>query len=86
MSTAPTRSIRTGYMVKGGGAALTREKIVAAQSERFVCIADQSSGWTTLGRFPVPVEVIPMAARRVDAAVPQMGGQASVRCATGRRW
>ena len=72
-----------GYMVKGGGAALTREKIVAAQSERFICIADQSKRVTTLGRFPVPVEVIPMAARRVMQQFRQMGGQASVRMRNG---
>jgi ribose 5-phosphate isomerase A len=72
-----------GYMVKGGGAALTREKIVAAQSERFICIADQSKRVTTLGRFPVPVEVIPMATRRVMQQFRQMGGQASVRMRNG---
>lgn len=51
-----------GYMVKGGGAALTREKIVAALAERFVCIADASKRVEVLGDFPLPVEVIPMAA------------------------
>ena len=50
-----------GHMIKGGGAALTREKIVAAQSRRFVCIADESKLVEVLGRFPLPVEVIPMA-------------------------
>ena len=54
-----------GYMIKGGGAALTREKIVAAQSRRFVCIADESKLVKALGAFPLPVEVIPMAAHRV---------------------
>src|SRR4051812_8960814 len=54
-----------GFMIKGGGAALTREKIVAAQSRRFVCIADESKLVQALGRFPVPVEVIPMATRRL---------------------
>ena len=54
-----------GNMVKGGGAALTREKIVAAQSLRFVCIADESKLVARLGRFAVPVEVIPMATARV---------------------
>jgi ribose 5-phosphate isomerase A len=48
-----------GYMIKGGGAALTREKIVAAQSRQFVCIADESKLVTALGAFPLPVEVIP---------------------------
>ena len=56
-----------GYMVKGGGAALTREKIVAAQSAQFVCIADASKLVTTLGTFPLPVEVIPMASQRIQA-------------------
>src|SRR5256885_1183631 len=54
-----------GYMVKGGGAALTREKIVAALAERFVCIADASKRVEVLGDFPLPVEVIPMAAAQI---------------------
>ena len=54
-----------GCMIKGGGAALTREKIVAAQSQRFVCIADASKKVDVLGRFPLPVEIIPMAAHRL---------------------
>ncbi len=69
-----------GCMVKGGGAALTREKIVADLAERFVCIADQSKLVAVMGRFPLPVEVIPMAAaqvaRRFAAAY---GGAATVR-------
>ena len=69
-----------GHMIKGGGAALTREKIVADLAERFVCIADASKRVDVLGRFPLPVEVIPMAlaqvARRFAA---QYGGQARVR-------
>jgi len=68
-----------GFMVKGGGAALTREKIVAAQSRRFVCIADASKLVGTLGAFPLPVEVIPMAARRVMRQFEAMGGIAQVR-------
>ena len=52
-------------MIKGGGAALTREKIVADLAERFVCIADDSKLVARLGRFPLPVEVIPMAAAQV---------------------
>ena len=66
-----------GNMVKGGGAALTREKIVAAQSRRFVCIADESKLVDRLGRFPIPVEVIPMATARVMrqfAAMASIGG------------
>ena len=69
-----------GFMVKGGGAALTREKIVADLAERFVCIADESKQVAVLGHFPLPVEVVPMAAaqlaRRFAAAY---GGVATVR-------
>jgi ribose 5-phosphate isomerase A len=68
-----------GCMVKGGGAALTREKIVAAQSRSFVCIADASKRVQALGAFPVPVEVIPMAARRIMKQFERMGGMAQVR-------
>lgn len=72
-----------GHMVKGGGAALTREKIVAAQSRRFVCIADESKLVDALGRFPVPVEVIPMATQRLVRQFQARGGQASVRMKDG---
>jgi len=72
-----------GYMIKGGGAALTREKIVAAQSRRFVCIADESKLVRTLGAFPLPVEVIPMAAARLQRQFAAMGGQATVRLKDG---
>ncbi len=72
-----------GYMVKGGGAALTREKIVAAQSRRFVCIADESKLVRTLGAFPLPVEVIPMAAAHVARRFAAMGGTARVRVKDG---
>ena len=68
-----------GYMIKGGGAALTREKIVAAQSRKFVCIADESKYVATLGAFPLPVEVIPMAARRIARQFEALGGTAVVR-------
>ena len=68
-----------GYMIKGGGAALTREKIVAAQSRRFVCIADESKRVEVLGRFPLPVEIIPMAAGRIGRAFAALGGQARLR-------
>jgi ribose 5-phosphate isomerase A len=68
-----------GYMIKGGGAALTREKIVAAQSRRFVCIADASKRVDVLGAFPLPVEVIPMAVRRVMRQFGALGGVAQVR-------
>ena len=73
-----------GHMVKGGGAALTREKIVAAQSKQFVCIADESKLVNALGAFPLPVEVIPMAAARVMRQFAAMGGVASVRQKDGQ--
>jgi ribose 5-phosphate isomerase A len=73
-----------GFMIKGGGAALTREKIVAAQSRRFICIADESKLVDKLGRFPVPVEVIPMAARRVTRQFAAMGGAAVLRMKDGQ--
>ena len=72
-----------GHMVKGGGAALTREKIVAAQSRLFVCIADESKLVRTLGAFPLPVEVIPMAAQHVGRQFAALGGQATLRCVGG---
>jgi len=62
------------HMIKGGGAALTREKIVAAISDRFVCIADASKLVPVLGRFPLPVEVIPMARRQVMRELAALGG------------
>lgn len=68
-----------GHMVKGGGAALTREKIVAAQSRKFVCIVDDSKLVAALGKFPLPVEIIPMAAQRITAQFVAMGGTARLR-------
>jgi ribose 5-phosphate isomerase A len=69
-----------GHMVKGGGAALTREKIIADLADRFVCIADASKLVDTLGRFPLPVEVIPMAAAQVARRFRRCyGGEATVR-------
>ena len=73
-----------GHMVKGGGAALTREKIVAAQSGQFVCIADESKLVDALGAFPLPVEVIPMATARVMRQFAAMGGTATVRQKDGQ--
>ncbi|MEY2860574.1 MAG: hypothetical protein RL392_1032 [Pseudomonadota bacterium] len=73
-----------GNMVKGGGAALTREKIVAAQSAQFVCIADESKLVQTLGKFPLPVEVIPMATQRIVAQFAAKGGSASIRMKDGK--
>ncbi|NBW67951.1 MAG: ribose-5-phosphate isomerase RpiA, partial [Betaproteobacteria bacterium] len=73
-----------GYMIKGGGAALTREKIVAAQSAKFVCIADESKLVEILGNFPLPVEVIPMATARVIRQFAAMGGRAILRIKDGK--
>lgn len=73
-----------GYMVKGGGAALTREKIVAAQSAKFVCIVDESKLVQTLGCFPIPVEVIPMASKRLIAWFAAKGARACVRMQHGQ--
>jgi ribose 5-phosphate isomerase A len=72
-----------GYMIKGGGAALTREKIVAAQARQFVCIADASKLVTSLGAFPLPVEVIPMAAKRIARQFAALGAVATVRMKAG---
>ncbi len=72
-----------GFMIKGGGAALTREKIVAAQSRQFVCIADESKLVQTLGKYPLPVEVIPMATQRVIRQFQAMGGSARLRLSDG---
>ena len=73
-----------GYMVKGGGAALTREKIVAALARRFVCIADESKLVNVLGAFPLPVEVIPMAAAHIARRIESLGGQATLRLKDGQ--
>ena len=68
-----------GHMIKGGGAALTREKIVADLADRFVCIADESKWVQTLGQFPLPVEVIQMAVPQVMRRFAALGGRAQVR-------
>jgi ribose 5-phosphate isomerase A len=68
-----------GHMIKGGGAALTREKIVADLAERFVCIADASKQVAVLGRFALPVEVIEMARERIVRRFAAIGGRAVVR-------
>jgi ribose 5-phosphate isomerase A len=62
-------------MIKGGGGALTREKIVAAVARKFICIADQSKLVDVLGKFPLPVEVIPMARSYVGREIVKLGGQ-----------
>ena len=68
-----------GHMIKGGGAALTREKIVADLADRFICIADESKLVDVLGRFPLPVEVIPMAAAQVARQLRALGGEPHLR-------
>jgi ribose 5-phosphate isomerase A len=68
-----------GCMIKGGGAALTREKIVASVSGKFVCIADGSKQVAVLGRFPLPVEVVPMAGQAVMRKLAALGGQPKLR-------
>jgi len=68
-----------GCMIKGGGGALTREKIVADMAGRFVCIADASKLVTTLGRFPLPIEVIPMARALVTRRLRDLGGNPVLR-------
>ena len=66
-------------MIKGGGGALTREKIVAAVATKFVCIADESKLVGLLGKFPLPVEVIPMARSHVGRELVRLGGQPELR-------
>ena len=66
-------------MIKGGGGALTREKIVAMVSDRFVCIADESKKVDVLGKFPLPIEVIPMATQAVAREVERLGGRPVLR-------
>ncbi len=70
---------RRGFMIKGGGAALTREKIVADLAERFVCIADASKQVDVLGRFALPVEIIEMARERLVRRFAGIGGRAVLR-------
>ena len=67
------------HMVKGGGGALTREKIVAAVAKKFVCIADESKFVRILGKFPLPVEIIPMAGGYVAREIIRLGGQPVLR-------
>jgi ribose 5-phosphate isomerase A len=68
-----------GFMIKGGGAALTREKIVADMAQRFVCIADESKLVDVLGQFAVPVEVVPMAVSQLTRRFAAIGGTARLR-------
>jgi ribose 5-phosphate isomerase A len=67
------------HMIKGGGAALTREKIVAAVADTFICIVDSSKQVEVLGKFPLPVEVIPMASSYVTRELQKLGGRAVLR-------
>ena len=73
-----------GHMVKGGGAALTREKIVAALARQFVCIADESKRVDVLGRYPLPVEGIPMASAHIVRRFAALGGAAALRLQDGQ--
>jgi ribose 5-phosphate isomerase A len=66
-------------MIKGGGGALTREKIVAAVADKFICVCDESKLVGTLGKFPLPVEVIPMAREHVARQLAKLGGQPRLR-------
>ncbi len=68
-----------GAMIKGGGGALTREKIVASVAQRFVCIVDESKQVDFLGRFPLPIEVIPMAQSAIIRRCQDLGGQPALR-------
>ncbi|WP_091471893.1 ribose-5-phosphate isomerase RpiA [Methylophilus rhizosphaerae] len=67
------------HMLKGGGGALTREKIVAAVAKSFICICDESKFVPVLGKFPLPVEVLPMARSQVARALVKLGGQPKLR-------
>jgi ribose 5-phosphate isomerase A len=69
----------SGCMIKGGGAALTREKIVADMAERFICIADESKLVHRLGNFPLPIEVLPTAVAHIARRVMRIGGEPTVR-------
>ncbi|TQV89190.1 ribose-5-phosphate isomerase RpiA [Aliikangiella coralliicola] len=66
-------------LIKGGGGALTREKVIAAVAQKFVCIADQSKYVETLGKFPLPVEVVPMARSQVARELVKLGGDPAYR-------
>ena len=72
-----------GAMIKGGGAALTREKIVASVAEKFICIADGSKLVKVLGKFPLPIEVIPMAQAVVARKLVKLGGEPRLRFKDG---
>ena len=69
------QATRAGILIKGGGAALTREKVIAAAAARFICVVDDSKVVDVLGAFPLPVEVIPMARSYVARELVKLGGQ-----------
>jgi len=73
----------SGAMIKGGGGALTREKIVASVAEKFICIADQSKLVKVLGKYPLPIEVIPMAAHSVMRSLRAFGAEPALRMHKG---
>ncbi len=73
-----------GAMIKGGGGALTREKIIASASEKFICIADESKLVDMLGKFPLPIEVIPMASRLIARKLAMFGGKPVLRLKNGQ--
>jgi len=72
-----------GYMIKGGGGALTREKIIASMAKQFICICDSSKQVTVLGGFALPVEIIPLAQGVVTRVLESLGGKISLRLAKG---
>ncbi len=74
----------SGAMIKGGGGALTREKIVASVADRFICIADGSKLVDVMGKFPLPVEVIPMAEKAVARSLAALGATPVLRIKDGR--
>jgi len=73
----------SGAMIKGGGGALTREKIVASVAEKFICIADQSKLVKVLGKYPLPIEVIPMATNSVMRSLRALGAEPVLRMREG---
>jgi len=75
-----------GQMIKGGGGALTREKIVASVADQFICIADESKLVDVMGQFPLPVEVIPMAEKAVMRQLLALGAQPELRMKEGKTY
>jgi ribose 5-phosphate isomerase A len=75
----------SGYMIKGGGGALTREKIIASMSKQFICICDASKQVPVLGAFALPLEIIPLSRRIVTTELEKLGGEVSLRLAKDTR-